>query len=94
MVEANAGSNAFKSPCGTEKQVAAKVSHCLTQILDIAEGRIEKPANDADLVAIAEKFATSEKCIRGVARECLTGLHKTTTSSVSKHDDHIQEKRI
>lgn len=42
------------------------------------------PSSDNDLIALCDRFGNAERCIRGIAKDCLTGLHKTTTSTVSQ----------
>lgn len=73
----------FKSPCGTNTQVAKRVGGCMDPVFDIVYGAVAQPTSDADLVAVCERFATAEKCVRNTAKECLTGLQKTATSTVS-----------
>lgn len=51
-------------------------------IFKIIKGQIPDPKGDQDILAHCTTFADAEKCIRTIAKDCLTGLHKTATSAV------------
>lgn len=38
---------------------------------------------DADMIDHCNKFNTTERCVRTIAKDCLSGLHKTSTSAVA-----------
>lgn len=73
----------FKSPCGTATQIAQRARVCLDGVLDVMDGKVPKPQNDQDLVLLCDRFATTEKCIRTLTKDCLSGIHRTTVGSVS-----------
>lgn len=47
------------------------------------EGRASEVKSDADSLANCNRFNATERCVRAVAKDCLTGIQKTTTSAVS-----------
>lgn len=53
-------------------------------IFELVEGKFGEPKGDEDLMASCERFSKTEKCVRGVAKDCLTGLHKSASSAVSR----------
>lgn len=73
----------FRSQCGTAPEVSDRVGRCLDKIFEMIEGRLPEPKNDEDLVGACNRFNECDKCVRGVSKECLSGLHKTATSTVA-----------
>lgn len=74
----------FKSPCGSALQVSERVGRCLEPIFELIEGRSQlDPKSDQDLMVCCDRFANTEKCVRNIAKDCLTGIAKTSTSTVS-----------
>lgn len=74
----------FKSPCGSALEVSERVGRCLDPIFELVEGRSKiDPKSDQDLLSCCDRFANTEKCVRNVAKECLSGIAKTSTSTVS-----------
>lgn len=73
----------FKSPCGTAHQVSKRLGGCLVEIFDLIEGRSGDPKDDKDLIGHCNRFNNTERCTRAVAKECLSGLHKTATGAVA-----------
>lgn len=53
--------------------VADKAGKCLEPIYDLIEGKVQLASNDKGLLEACERFNTTERCIRGVARDCLQG---------------------
>lgn len=76
------GNEGFKSPCGSSEQVAHRVGRCLEPIFELVEGKFGEPKNDDDLIQNCNRFNATERCIRIISKDCLTGVHKTTVSAV------------
>lgn len=76
-------SGAFKSPCGDANSAAKKVGICVLPILELVENKVPDPKGDADLLAVCDRFANSEKCVRSFAKDCLSGIHKTAVGAVA-----------
>lgn len=82
-ISSTGSDGSFRSPCGDALQASKKVGDCVQPIMELVEAKIPDPKSDQDLVAICDRFGTSEKCVRGFAKDCLSGLHKTAVGSVS-----------
>lgn len=83
----NSGQRGFRSSCGTAEQVSFRVGRCLDPLFDLIEGRLGEPRNDADMLGHCNRFNTTERCIRVIAKDCLSGIHKTATSAVSSESE-------
>lgn len=55
----------------------------MTGVFEITEGRAPEPKSDMDFQGYCARFNNTERCTRSIAKDCLTGLHKTATSAVS-----------
>lgn len=53
-------------------------------IFEIIEGKVAEPKSDADLVKTCDRFGNTEKCVRTIAKDCLSGIQRTSTSAVSR----------
>lgn len=51
--------------------------------MELVENKVPNPKGDADLVAVCERFGSTEKCVRAFAKDCLSGLHKTAVGAVA-----------
>lgn len=77
------GAKVFKSPCGTAEEVSERVGRCLDTLFELVEGKFGDPKGDEDLAGHCGRFNSTERCVRTIAKDCLSGLHKTATSAVA-----------
>lgn len=79
----NDAQKGFKSPCGTALQVSNRVGRCMDPVFDLIEGRVNEAKGDSDMIANCNRFNGTERCVRTIAKDCLSGIQKTSTSAVS-----------
>lgn len=60
-----------------------KIGRCLDPLFAHIYGDLKLPKNDQDVLDNCKVFEDAEKCIRAIAKDCLTGIHKTATGAVS-----------
>lgn len=76
--------------------MAGRIGRCLDPVFEMVEGKIKEPNTDQDMIGNCDRFGYAEKCVRGISKDCLSGLHKTTTSSVSNvlNQFHVDEATL
>lgn len=55
----------------------------MEDIFEIIEGRISEPKNDDDLVVVCNRFNETARCAATIAKDCLSGIHRTATGAVA-----------
>lgn len=73
----------FKSPCGSADFLTKKIGGCMVEIFQLIEGKFGEPKTDDDLVAVCNRFNGTARCAATIAKDCLTGIHKTAVGAVA-----------